>query len=235
MAIVTLKNVTKEYKLGNIKVTALKGVDLVINKGEFVTIAGSSGSGKSTLLNIIGCLDYPSNGEIWIGNSLVSRMSEKELNRLRLSTIGFIFQTFNLIPVLNVYENVELPLRIMKNITAAEKKHRVVNFIEAVGLSNYMKHKPTELSGGQRQRVAIARALVTKPKIVLADEPTANLDSKTGIEIISIMQEINKQEGTTFIFSTHDTKVMQAADEIYHLVDGFIDIEQKPSICEERI
>lgn len=227
MATVTIKNVIKDYKLDKTEVHALKGINLKIEKGEFVTIAGASGSGKSTLLNLIGCLDYPTSGEIWIGDAKVNDMKEGKLNRLRLNTIGFIFQSFNLIPVLNVYENVELPLAIMKGIPAKEKKERTEHFIEAVGLSKYIKHKPSELSGGQRQRVAIARALATKPQIVLADEPTANLDSKTGIEIIDLMHEINRRESTTFIFSTHDSKVMQRADHIFYIEDGLIGREER--------
>lgn len=224
---INIKHVTKSYNLGKTIVPALRGIDLHIGQGEFVTIAGSSGSGKSTLLQLIGCLDYPTSGEVWIRDTKVSDLREKELNRIRLYTIGFIFQSFNLIPVLNVYENVELPLLIMKEVSPAERKERVNYFIQEVGLSGQAKHKPSELSGGQRQRVAIARALVTKPKLVLADEPTANLDFKTGMEIIDLMQEINQREQTTFIFSTHDPKVMQKASRIYHLQDGLIESEGK--------
>lgn len=227
MATVTIKKVKKDYTLGKTKVHALKGVDLTIEAGEFVTVAGASGSGKSTLLNLIGCLDHPSSGEIWIGNQLVNQLSGKALDRLRLHTIGFIFQSFNLIPVLNVFENIQLPLMIMKNISPKERKERTEYFIEAVGLKKFQKHKPAELSGGQRQRVAIARALVTKPQIVLADEPTANLDSKTGVDIIELMKEICEKESTTFIFSTHDPKVMNAANKIYYIEDGLINQEDQ--------
>lgn len=224
---IKIKQVTKNYDLGKTVVPALRGIDLHIEKGEFVTIAGASGSGKSTLLNLIGCLDYPTSGEIWIGDTKVNGLKEKELNHLRLYTIGFIFQSFNLIPVLNVYENIELPLLIMKEVSPSERKERVEYFIQEVGLSDQVKHKPYELSGGQRQRVAVARALVTKPQMVLADEPTANLDTKTGIEIIELMKEINRREKTTFIFSTHDPKVMQKVNRIYHLRDGLIESEEK--------
>ncbi|GAV11570.1 ABC transporter ATP-binding protein [Paenibacillus sp. chi10] len=224
---INIKHVTKNYHLGKTIVPALRGIDLQIDQGDFVTIAGSSGSGKSTLLQLIGCLDYPTSGEVWIHNTKVSDLREKALNRIRLYTIGFIFQSFNLIPVLNVYENVELPLLIMKEVSPAERKERVNYFIQEVGLSGQAKHKPSELSGGQRQRVAIARALVTKPKLVLADEPTANLDFRTGMEIIDLMQEINRREQTTFIFSTHDPKVMQKANRIFHLQDGVIESEGK--------
>jgi putative ABC transport system ATP-binding protein len=227
MTIVSIKKVKKDYDLGKTVVKALQGIDLNIEKGEFVTIAGASGSGKSTLLNLIGCLDYPSEGEIWIGDTKVSGLTETQLNYIRLRMIGFIFQSFNLIPVLNVYENIELPLLIIKDISNEERKERVNYFMKAVGLSSQVKQKPSELSGGQRQRVAVARALVTKPQIVLADEPTANLDSKTGIEIIDLMHEINQKESTTFIFSTHDPKIMQRADRLLYLEDGLIKSEGK--------
>ena len=220
MNAVTLKNIKKVYDLGKTKVHALKGIDASIGKGEFMVIAGSSGSGKSTLLNIIGCLDYPSEGEVWLGDMLVSENTERQLDRIRRMHIGFVFQSFNLIPVLNVYENIELPLLIRKDVSADERRNRVSYFIEKVGLSRQVRHKPFELSGGQQQRVAIARALVTKPEIVLADEPTANLDSKTGLEIIELMHEINRQEKTTFIFSTHDPKVINKADRVLYLEDG---------------
>jgi len=220
MAAVQLKQLKKDYDLGKIKVRALQGINLAINKGEFITIAGPSGSGKSTLLNLIGCLDYPTSGEVWIDDMLVSSLKESKLNKIRLHTIGFIFQAFNLIPVLNVYENIELPLLIRTDVSAAERKKSVNHLMQAVGLSAQKGQKPAELSGGQRQRVAVARALVTKPEIVLADEPTANLDSKTGIEIIDLMHAINQHEATTFIFSSHDPKIIQRADKIYYLEDG---------------
>ncbi|MDP4180289.1 MAG: ABC transporter ATP-binding protein [Bacillota bacterium] len=217
-----IHQVKKDYCIGKAFVHALRGINLDIGKGEFLTIAGPSGSGKSTLLNLIGCLDYPSSGEIVINDVSIGGLRDREMNNIRLNTIGFIFQSFNLIPVLNVFENVELPLLIMKGVSAGERKKRVDYFIEAVGLSKQVKQKPSELSGGQRQRVAVARALATKPKIVLADEPTANLDSKTGIEIIELMHEISRRESTTFVFSTHDPKVMQRADRVVRIEDGLI-------------
>lgn len=222
MAIVELHGVTKDYDLGQTKVHALRGIDLQIKEGEFISIAGASGSGKSTLLNLIGGLDSPTSGVIKINGAPINNLKEGQLNRLRLRTIGFIFQSFNLIPVLNVYENIELPLLIMKEVSPRERTERINHFIEAVGLSKQIKQRPYELSGGQRQRVAVARALVTKPRIVLADEPTANLDSKTGLEIIDLMHRINRSEGTTFIFSTHDTKIMHRADRVIYLEDGLI-------------
>ena len=220
--------VTKNYEMGKTVVNALRGIDLIISEGEFVTVAGASGSGKSTLFNLIGCLDKPTSGEIWVGDTKVTELGEKELNKFRLYTVGFIFQSFNLIPVLNISENVELPLLIMKDIKKEERAVRGNYIFLAVGLFSEMKRKPSELSGGQRQRVAVARALVTKPRVVLADEPTANLDSKTGIEIIELMHEISRREGTTFVFSTHDPKVMQRADRIFTMEDGLIKGEEKP-------
>jgi putative ABC transport system ATP-binding protein len=220
MVTVELKALKKDYDLGKTKVCALKGINLAIDKGEFTAVAGPSGSGKSTLLNLIGCLDYPTAGEVWIDGVLVSSLGESKLNKIRLHTIGFVFQSFNLIPVLNVYENIELPLLIRKDVSASERKKRVMTLISAVGLSEQKSQKPAELSGGQRQRVAVARALVTRPAIVLADEPTANLDSKTGIEVIELMHTINKQQATSFIFSTHDPKIIQRADKIHYLEDG---------------
>jgi putative ABC transport system ATP-binding protein len=220
--IIQIKNVTKKYSLGKFDVPALCNISLDINKGDFVTIAGPSGSGKSTLLNLIGCIDKPSLGEIIINDVAIGGMSDKKLNRLRSKYIGFIFQSFNLIPVLNVYENIELPLLIHGDITVEEKRRRIDHFIKEVGLEKVVRHKPSELSGGQQQRVAVARALVTKPQIVIADEPTANLDSRTGLEIINLMHEINKKEMTTFIFSSHDPKVISKADRIINLIDGRI-------------
>ena len=220
MTIVSLKDVVKDYDLGSTVVHALKGVSMDIQSGEFVTIAGASGSGKSTMLNLIGCLDHPTEGHVRVADKSVSALGERELNRLRLYSIGFIFQSFNLIPVLNVYENIELPLLIVPHIGPAERRERVMHFMKEVGLEKQLRQKPSELSGGQRQRVAVARALVTKPPIVLADEPTANLDSKTGIEIIDLMHQINREEGTTFIFSTHDPKIIARADRVIHLEDG---------------
>jgi putative ABC transport system ATP-binding protein len=228
MASIRLIELEKEYDLGRTKVRALQGVSISIDKGEFVAIAGPSGSGKSTLLNLIGCLDYPTSGEVWIGDMPVSSLSESRLNKIRLRTIGFIFQSFNLLPVLNVYENIELPLLIHPDVSSAGRKKRVEALIDAVGLSPQRKQKPAELSGGQRQRVAVARALVTKPAIVLADEPTANLDSRTGIEIIDLMHAINKSDATSFVFSTHDPKIIQRADKVYHLQDGRLMGERLP-------
>ena len=218
---ISLKNVTKDYKLGKSVVRALQGIDLEINKGEFVSICGPSGSGKTTLLNLLGCLDSPTTGQVIVMNNDVARLSDTVLSRLRNRIIGFIFQTFNLIPVLTAYENVEYPL-VLLGLSQRERQQRVLKMLDEVGLINFTKHRPDELSGGQRQRVAIARALVTNPKMVLADEPTANLDSVTGEEILKIMKKMNEEHHTTFIFSTHDSEIMKYAEKIYNIRDGRI-------------
>ncbi len=220
MRSVTVKSLKKIYPLGKTEVHALRGIDLEVSKGEFFVLAGPSGSGKSTLLNIIGCLDHPTEGDVWLEDMEVSRYSDAQLNKVRLYHIGFIFQSFNLIPVLNVYENIELPLLVRRDIRRSERRERVIELIEKVGLTNQVNHRPCELSGGQQQRVAIARALVTKPKIVLADEPTANLDSRSGIEIIELMHQMNRQQSTTFIFSSHDQKIIEMASRVFYLEDG---------------
>jgi putative ABC transport system ATP-binding protein len=219
-AIVSVKNAVKEYTLGKVVVPALRGVSLDVFEGEFLSIAGPSGSGKTTLLNLIGCVDTPTSGTVAVGGKDTSKLSERALTDLRLHTIGFIFQSFNLVPVLSLYQNVELPLLLQRRLTAAERKARVFALLERVGLLDHAKHRPTELSGGQRQRVAIARALVTRPQLVLADEPTANLDSVTGNTIIDVMKELNRTEKTTFIFSTHDARVMAHASAVVRLADG---------------
>ncbi len=222
MGNIELKNVDKNYHLGKVIVKALKEIDLSIGKGEFITIAGPSGSGKTTILNLIGCVDIASNGTVVVSEQDTSQLSEKKLTKLRLHKIGFIFQSFNLISVLNIYDNVEFPLLLQKGISKKERHERVSYFLEEVGLKNYFKHRPAELSGGQRQRVAIARALVSKPEIILADEPTANLDSETGQNIIDLMKKINEHEKTTFIFSTHDPDIMNSAKRVVKLHDGRI-------------
>ncbi|RPJ07804.1 MAG: ABC transporter ATP-binding protein [Spirochaetaceae bacterium] len=222
MGIVNIENVTKEYKLGKTVVRALGGVSLSIEKGEFLTIAGPSGSGKSTLLSLIGCLDAPTSGEIHINNKRITGLSEHELGLVRRDLLGFIFQSFNLIPVLDVNENIELPLVIHREITQKERQRRVKMLVEETGLSEHVRKKPHELSGGQQQRVAIARALVTKPDVILADEPTANLDSLTAQTVIELMHRINRESGTTFVFSSHDPAVTVRADRVVHLHDGMI-------------
>uniref|UniRef100_UPI00311E6EDA ABC transporter ATP-binding protein n=1 Tax=Thauera sp. SDU_THAU2 TaxID=3136633 RepID=UPI00311E6EDA len=201
---------------------ALTNVSLAIEPGVFLAIAGPSGSGKSTLLNIIGCIDTPTSGRVIIDGHDVSGRTPDQLADVRARTIGFIFQTFNLLPVLSAAENVEYPLLQLKELSKAERQERVKHYLEVVGLSKYASHRPNQLSGGQRQRVAIARALATHSKIVLADEPTANLDSKTGTSILKLMRRINRESGTTFVFSTHDRKVMNMADRLVRIADGEI-------------
>jgi putative ABC transport system ATP-binding protein len=220
--IVSIVNVSKDYSLGKTIVPALQSVNLTVALGDFISIAGPSGSGKTTLLNLIGCVDTATSGQVIIADHDTKSLRERQLTDLRLNTIGFIFQSFNLVPVLSVFQNVEFPLLLQKKLSAAERKIRVNELLVKVGLDKHSKHRPSELSGGQRQRVAIARALVTRPKIVLADEPTANLDSKTGENIIDLMKEMNRVEKTTFIFSTHDAKVMAHANSIIRLADGKI-------------
>ncbi len=220
--IIEIRGVTKNYPLGKTTVHALRGVDVDVEEGELLSIVGASGSGKTTLLNIIGCIDNPTQGSVKIHGEEITSLSDNKLTELRLYKVGFIFQTFNLIPVLNVQENVEFPLMIMKKYTKKEIEERSLKLIEEVGLKEYMKHKPAELSGGQRQRVAIARALITKPDIVLADEPTANLDSVTSENILELMKELNEIEKTTFIFSTHDPDVLKYARRVVRIKDGMI-------------
>ncbi len=233
MAIISMEEVRKNYPLGKTTVEAVKGVSFDIQKGDFVSIAGPSGSGKSTILNMIGCIDTPTGGRVSVDGTDTSGLKDKEITRLRHRTLGFIFQSFNLIPVLNVYENIEFPLLIGDTqVPAGERKEWIDFLIEEVGLSQWAKHRSNELSGGQRQRVAIARALATKPLIVLADEPTANLDSVTGEQILALMKKINKDHGTTFIFSTHDQKIVDIANHVIRLKDGLVSENYRPG--EER-
>jgi putative ABC transport system ATP-binding protein len=222
MSLVRVENVSKEYLLGEQRVEALKNVTLSIDAGVFMSIAGPSGSGKSTLLNLIGCIDTPTSGRVIIDGEDVSNRTPDQLADLRARTIGFIFQTFNLLPVLSAAENIEYPLLQFPELSKAERIERVIHFLDVVKLRKYGLHRPNQLSGGQRQRVAIARALATQPKIVLADEPTANLDHRTGEAILDLMKDINRQSGTTFIFSTHDKKVMSKADRLVRIEDGQI-------------
>jgi putative ABC transport system ATP-binding protein len=219
---IDISGVTKDYPLGKLVVPALKGIHLKIGSGEFTVVAGPSGSGKTTLLNLIGCMDTPTSGQVKVAGQDTTQLSEKELTELRLHKIGFIFQSFNLISVLDVFDNVEFPLLLMKGLSRSERRDRVLHFIEKVGLQDHLKHRPNELSGGQRQRVAIARALVTKPEIILADEPTANLDSQTGQTIIDLMKNINAEEKTTFLFSTHDHHIINQARRVVRLQDGVV-------------
>jgi putative ABC transport system ATP-binding protein len=220
MEVVRFKHVSKEYPLGAHKVQALTDINLSIAAGVFLAIAGPSGSGKSTLLNLIGCIDTPTSGQVIVAGNDVTGKTPDALAGLRARTVGFIFQTFNLFPVLTAEENVEYPLLQMPEVSRKERRARVAKLLEVVELSKFAHHRPNQLSGGQRQRVAIARALVTRPQIVLADEPTANLDHKTGDGILALMKEINKKLGTTFIFSTHDQRVIDVADHYIGIEDG---------------
>src|SRR5512137_842064 len=232
--IVEAVDVAKVYQLGKTEVHALRHVDLVVERGEFLSIAGPSGSGKTTLLNLIGGVDVPTSGTVRVDGEDTSRLSERALTRLRLDHIGFIFQTFNLVAVLTVFQNVEFPLLLQGRLGAAERRRRVEQLLEAVGLADHARHRPNELSGGQRQRVAVARALVGNPPLVLADEPTANLDSATGATIIDLMREMNRRDGTTFVFSTHDPKVMAHASAVVRLEDGRVVGREAPAGAEAR-
>lgn len=215
--LIRTKNVSKIYKMDKVEINALKNVNLDIEKGDFISLMGPSGAGKSTLLHIIGCLDNPTEGSVEIHGQTIQKMKDSKLSIFRNRHIGFIFQSFNLISVLNVYENVEYPLMIRRE---KANKDKVLQTIESVGLLDYIKHRPDELSGGQRQRVAIARALVTNPDIILADEPTANLDSKTGEKIISLLLELNSRHHVTFLFSTHNEMVAKYAKRVINILDG---------------
>lgn len=227
--IVELRNVTKKYPLGKLEVEALKGITFRINAGDFISVSGPSGSGKTTILNLIGCLDIPTTGTVSIDGRQSCSLSDNGLSELRHEKIGFIFQSFNLMPVLNVFENIEFPLILGKKKDRKSYIPWIQYLMEEVGLQDRSHHKPNELSGGQRQRVAIARALVTKPDIVLADEPTANLDSHTGASIIELMKKINREQRTTFIFSTHDEKITAIADHVIKLTDGLVVDELRKS------
>jgi putative ABC transport system ATP-binding protein len=220
--IIEIKGLKKDYALGKTTVHALRGVDLTVEKGNLIGIVGPSGSGKTTLLNIIGCIDAASEGSVSVGGSEITKLNDRQVTDLRLHKIGFIFQTFNLIPVLDTIENVEFPLLLMKKHSRGEVRRKAEKLVEEVGLKDFARHRPAELSGGQRQRVAIARALVTTPDIVLADEPTANLDSVTGAQILDLMNEMNRIEKTTFVFSTHDMNVLNYARQVIKIKDGSI-------------
>ena len=216
----------KDYEVGETVVHALRGVSMEVEKSEFTAIAGPSGSGKSTLLNLIGCLDTPTSGKVFINGVDVSHYSKKELANIRRENIGFVFQTFNLIPILTAFENVAFPLSLLRK-NADDIERDVNQILDDVGLGGMEHRYPRELSGGQQQRVAVARALVKEPSLVLADEPTANLDSATGAEILDLMRDLNEQKGATFIFSTHDQMVMDRAKRIVYLRDGQIHSDER--------
>lgn len=220
--VIRLENVSKSYTLGKVEVPALRQANLEIHAGEFTAVIGASGSGKSTLLNLIGCIDQPSGGRIWLEDVEVAVLSDDRRSDLRNQKIGFIFQSFNLVPVLSVFENVELPLLINPAISSADRRARVTEAIKDVGLEKLANNRPDQLSGGQRQRVAIARALAGHPLLVLADEPTANLDSATSEKILDLMLDLNKRRGITFLFSTHDERVVSRVSRIVHIKDGVV-------------
>lgn len=224
--IIELIDVKKSYRLGQTTVPAVKGVSLKLGKGEFTGVVGASGSGKSTLLNIIGCIDDPDSGRVVIDGIDVLALDDDHKSILRNRKIGFIFQTFNLVPVLSVYENIELPLLINSEVAAGERKERVHAAIADVGLQKFLNNRPDQLSGGQRQRVAIARALAGNPAIILADEPTANLDSVNSNKIIDLMLELNAHRHVTFLFSTHDEKLISRILRTIHIQDGVLVDEQ---------
>lgn len=227
MALIYLNEVVKDYYLGETTVHALKGVTLQIDEGEFVAVWGPSGSGKTTLLNLIGAIDEPTVGYVSLKGQEISMLPDDQKSELRNEMIGFIFQNFNLVPVLSTLENVMLPLQI-RGVSTGEAKKQSMQRLDQVGLADFIQHRPDKLSGGQHQRVAIARALVTNPSLVIADEPTANLDTRTAMRIMELMRDLNKKEGATFIFSTHDQRILGQVDRLIQLEDGKI-------IGEERL
>ncbi len=220
--IVRLNNLVKTYTLGEVQVQALKKLNLILKKGEFTALIGASGSGKSTLLNMVGCIDTPDSGEIYFDGKLVNSLTDDQKSALRNKEIGFIFQSFNLIPVLSVYENIELPLAVRTDISEEEKRQRVLTALKDVELEKFINYPPDKLSGGQRQRVAIARALVSHPSLVLADEPTANLDSTTSHKIIDLLLELNQKRHITFLFCSHDEKLIDRVARVIRIQDGAI-------------
>jgi len=222
MSLVVLENAKKNYISGEISVPALRGITLSIEKRKFVSFVGPSGSGKTTLLNLIGCLDKPTEGKVFVNGVEINHMNRKTSAKFRGDNIGFIFQNFNLIPVLTVYENVEYPLIMVQNVPTEKRKQRILDLLEKVGMTGQKDKYPSQLSGGQKQRVAVARALVTEPKLVLADEPTANLDHDTAYKVIGLMHDMKKEFNTTFIFATHDPKIVGEAEVIYTVEDGLI-------------
>ncbi len=223
--VIITEGVTKVYAADGIPVNALNGIDLTIQSGEFTALVGPSGSGKTTFLNIISGLDSPTDGKVWLAGKVLSEMSGNELSDFRRDNIGFIFQAYNLIPVLTVEENVEY-IMLLAGVPKSERHARVIAMLEAVGLQGVANRVPTQLSGGQQQRVAIARAMVSEPAIILADEPTANLDSKTGADLLEMMRRLNEETGMTFIFSTHDPMVMEGARRMITLRDGRVDTDE---------
>ncbi|MFQ6070506.1 MAG: ABC transporter ATP-binding protein [Candidatus Aminicenantales bacterium] len=223
--IIVTKKVKKDYKDDDVVVRAVRGIDLTVKAGEFTAIVGPSGSGKTTLLNIISGLDTPTSGKVWLDNKLLTDMSGKELSDFRRDHIGFIFQAYNLIPVLTVEENIEY-IMLLQGVPRSERQRRVRKILKEIGMEGFEHRFPPKLSGGQQQRVAIARAMVSKPDLILADEPTANLDQKTGAALLDMMRELNKKTGMTFIFSTHDPMVVERAERVIKLRDGLVEADE---------
>jgi putative ABC transport system ATP-binding protein len=226
MSAAVLRNITKTYRVGSVEIAALRDIDLEIRSNRFTAIAGPSGSGKTTLLNVIGCIDRPDQGELLVGETTVGKLSDDALSDFRAAHLGFVFQSFNLIPVLTAYENVEYPLRLTR-LPTVRRRARVLAMLEAVGLSTHAQHRPGQLSGGQQQRVAIARALAAAPRIVLADEPTANLDSQTGAAIIELLRRVQREHGVSIVICSHDPQVIAAADDTVLIRDGRIESVQR--------
>jgi len=221
MEVAKLTDVTRVYKIGEVETRALNGVNLTINDGEFTSLVGPSGSGKTTLLQLIGCLDQPSTGKVFIAGKETTNLNRNQRADLRKGTIGFVFQFFALIPTLTAFENVEMPL-LLNGKSPAERKQRAMDLLKAVDMTERAHHRPDQLSGGQQQRVAVARALATDPKLILADEPTANLDTENGEQVMELMKRLNKETGTTFVFATHDPRVIKYASRVVTLEDGVI-------------
>jgi putative ABC transport system ATP-binding protein len=226
MEVVKIENVTRVYQVGKVETRALRGINLTIESGEFTTLVGPSGSGKTTLLQMIGCLDQPTTGQVLINDKDVTRLNRNQRADMRRGTIGFIFQFFALIPTLTAYENVEMPL-LMNGHSSKERRERVMELLNAVDLADRANNRPDQLSGGQQQRVAVARALAPEPTLVLADEPTANLDTTNGQQVMEIMQKLNNKTGVTFVFATHDPRVIKYAKRVVTLQDGLIVNDKK--------